>query len=149
MAVPQTSMSAEAGRIGANTTRCARTGGAATTAPAPGATDPQGWGAPASVRPSCPVKQLQKGFRQRICWREARVLSTSSACQSSQETVCDASSLLPVCLPSSSSSSLPLLLTRLRCCGYNVPLTQRETQILQSGSVWLPAEESRGRDSTG
>lgn len=44
-------MSAEAGPISANTTRSARTGEAATTAPAPGGTDPKGWGAPASVRP--------------------------------------------------------------------------------------------------
>lgn len=51
----QTSMSAEAGRIGASTTRSARTGEAATAAPAPGGTGPKGWGAPASVRPSRPV----------------------------------------------------------------------------------------------
>lgn len=53
-------MSAETGRISADTIRSVRIREAATTAPAPVDTDLKEWGAPASVRPSCPVKHIQK-----------------------------------------------------------------------------------------
>lgn len=54
--LPQTWTSVETGRISADTIRSARIRGAATTAPAHVDTDPKAWGAPASVRPSRPVK---------------------------------------------------------------------------------------------
>ena len=95
----QTSMSAETERISADTIRSARIRGPATTAPAPVDTDPKEWGAPASVR--------SRNAADCACLKLlVAQLTLPAACQASQKTVGAASSLLPVCLPSSARQSI-------------------------------------------
>lgn len=106
-------MSAETGRISADTIRSARIREAATTAPAPEDTDPKEWGFPVSVRPSSPLSQIQKCFYAcvKLCVALGS-LATWSACQENGlRCFTLASRLLAACTPVPSPSALPLLLT--------------------------------------